>query len=335
MSNLVVSRVCNMNCPYCFAGGFMQSGMQADNQGFISRADFSARLDYLKRSGIDSVRLIGGEPTLHPQIRELIEEGRRAGMQILIFTHGILKESLLAYLENLPGEECTLLVNMNTRGKDESRSGEIDKKRRKTLERLGHLAAASFNIHTPNFDLLPVMETLQKAGCRRIIRLGLAHPSLGGQNVHLHPKCYPHAAARIAGFAETARGYGIRFEFDCGFVRCMFSDDELAALKQAGSEVNFQCSPILDVDLNGDACHCFPLADRFSVQMEADSNASDLRDKLIEQTRHYRAAGIYPTCSSCGFKIRGECTGGCLAAAMRRFRPANIQNVRLVSIPSA
>lgn len=89
MSNLVISRVCNMNCPYCFAGGIMQTGRQPNDQCFISRADFSARLGYLKRSGINSVRLIGGEPTLHPQICELIKEGLRAGMQILIFTHGI------------------------------------------------------------------------------------------------------------------------------------------------------------------------------------------------------------------------------------------------------
>ncbi|MBI3150872.1 MAG: radical SAM protein [Chloroflexi bacterium] len=334
MSNLVISRVCNMNCPYCFAAGFMQSGRQSDDQRFISRADFSARLDYLKRSGINSVRMIGGEPTLHPQIRELIEEGRRVGMHVMIFTHGLLKESLLAYLESLSEKDCTLLVNINSSRGGVSRSGETDKTRRKTLKRLGHLAAVSFNIHTPNFDLLPVMEAIIKADSQRIIRLGLAHPSLAGQNIYLHPKRYPHVAGRIAGFTKTAGEHGIRFEFDCGFVRCMFSGDELAALKQAGSDVNFQCSPILDVDLNGTACHCFPLADRFSVQMEAGSSASELRDKLIEQTRQYRAAGVYPTCSSCGFKARRECTGGCLAATMRRFRPANIYNVQYVSVPN-
>lgn len=335
MSNLVISRVCNMNCPFCFAAGLMQSGRQSDDQRFISRADFSARLGYLKRSGINSVRMIGGEPTLHPQIRELIEEARRAGMQVMIFTHGFLKESLLAYLEGLPEKDCTLLVNMNAGGGDVSRSEELDAARNRTLKRLGHLAAVSFNIHTPNFDLLPIMESIIKAGSRRIIRLGLAHPSLAGGNIHLHPKRYPHVAGRIAGFAKTAGAHGIRFEFDCGFVRCMFSEEELGALRQAGSEVNYQCSPILDVDLNGAACHCFPLADRFSVQMEAGSSASELRDRLVEQTRHARAAGVYPTCSSCGFKARRECTGGCLAAAMRRFRPADIHNLQFVPVSNS
>jgi radical SAM protein with 4Fe4S-binding SPASM domain len=46
--------------------------------------------------------------------------------------------------------------------------------------------------------------------------------------------------------------------------------------------------------------------------------------------QHYRIAGIYRECSRCEYKRRGECTGGCLATAMRRFRDRPIR----VSIPT-
>lgn len=64
---------------------------------FISLADFTQRLDFLKRSNIHEIRLIGGEPTLHPQFPDLIRLAQQRGKHIVIFTHGLIARRALTY----------------------------------------------------------------------------------------------------------------------------------------------------------------------------------------------------------------------------------------------
>ena len=113
MANLVVADVCNLKCPYCFAQDHMRARRAASAPAFISLEAFEARLDFLNRSGIHEIRLIGGEPTLHPRFPELVERARRRGKHIAVFSHGLLSEKALVCLEALSPDECTVLVNMN------------------------------------------------------------------------------------------------------------------------------------------------------------------------------------------------------------------------------
>ncbi len=67
MANLVISAICNQNCAYCFTTDHRQPG-----HDFLPLGAFGERLDFLFRSGIQEARLLGGEPTLHPQFPELV-----------------------------------------------------------------------------------------------------------------------------------------------------------------------------------------------------------------------------------------------------------------------
>ena len=61
MANLAISAVCNQSCSYCFTVDHLNaSGTHRD---FLDVGDFDERLSFLERSGINEVRLLGGEPT--------------------------------------------------------------------------------------------------------------------------------------------------------------------------------------------------------------------------------------------------------------------------------
>jgi hypothetical protein len=309
-----------MRCAYCFAEDHMQTAIGDHAQTFITLDTFEARLDALDRSGIDEIRLIGGEPTLHPQFPALIERARRRGKHLVVFTHGLISERALAVLEAIPVDACTILVNTNASRHIDGPTPDEQARRRAVLLRLGARALPGFTIDTPGAALDFLLSLALETGCQPKIRLGLAQPILSGRNRYLHPKQYPLVGQPIARFAQAAAQYGITVELDCGFVRCMFSETELEMLHAAGVETAWRCSPILDVGIDGTIMHCFSLGSRVVLRPTDSATATDLRAALADQVRPYRAAGIYKACSSCSFKLTGACTGGCLSATLQRFR---------------
>lgn len=319
MANLVVTSVCNLHCSYCFAREYLESAPNT----FISLPAFEARLDFLDRSGINEVRLMGGEPTLHPQFPQLIERAQRGGRVVVVFSHGLIPERALQCLESLPLEQCTVLINLNATGASAHATEAEQARRRQTLTRLGKRALPGYTLHTARIALDWVLPLIVETGCRRMLRLGLAQPTLTGANVSVPPKLYPALGDQIAAFTRRAAEVDVRLQFDCGFVRCMFSEASLAALQAAQADVGWRCNPVLDITDDA-AAHCFPLATQFRVPFAPSALATDLRQTLTEHTAPYRSAGIYRECSVCGFKQRGECSGGCLATTVRRFQPATL-----------
>jgi radical SAM protein with 4Fe4S-binding SPASM domain len=324
MANLVVARACNLKCPYCFARSYFQSQQRASKSPFISMEVFEQQLDFLERSGIDEIRLIGGEPMLHPQFPELIRRARKRNKHILVFTNGLVGEEALDSLLSLPPETCTLLVNMNTSGEEDG-SGlhrSIGPRRQAVLRQLGRRAVMSYTIYTPVFDLMPIQNMLLEAGCLKIIRLGLAHPTRSGRNEYLNPGKYALVGVRIAAFARIAAQQGIILDFDCGFIPCMFSDEDLETLCQSGANIGWHCNPILDIDLDQTVFFCFPLEDLAIASLKDGMDAAQLRAQMAAQVRSYDAVGMYKECSKCPLLLNGECTGGCLANKLMRLRPA-------------
>ena len=318
MANLLISRVCNGECLYCFAVEYLHQASSDRVKHFIGLDEFAARLDWLERSSIRQARLLGGEPTLHPQLPELLAQVASRGMHVLLFTHGWMPEAALQALESWPADKCRVIVNMNARlpGGD---SEAMEARRWAVFQRLGERAQPGFSISRRSFQLEPLIPLIRETGCRKSIRLGIAQPTLAGKNEHLDPKHYRAAGAQIASFAGQAAAQGIVLEFDCGFVRCMFSESELNDLQAARADTGWRCNPVLDVDLDGSVFHCFPLAEQFTTHLADGVDAATLRSELSSATSPYRQAGIFRECSICAQKQKGICTGGCLASTIRRF----------------
>ncbi len=315
MANLAISAVCNQNCSYCFTLDHRK--LHGSSQRFLAVQDFESRLNFLKRSGISEARLMGGEPTLHPQFVALIEHARKAGFKIVVFSNGLMPESALSCLASLPVAECTVLVNVN----DPAVAGEDSHARRyATIEQLGERALLGFNIYRLDFQLDFLLPIIAETGCRPAIRLGVAQPCLSGANRYVHPRQYVAVGTKIVSFAHIAAKSGVTLEFDCGFVRCMFADRDLETLKALAADVDWRCNPILDVDIEGQVIYCYPLSRLGSLPLTPETDAPALRSAFVSLTRPYRQAGVFQECSSCPFKTANECPGGCLAATMRRFR---------------
>jgi MoaA/NifB/PqqE/SkfB family radical SAM enzyme len=315
VANLAVSAICNMRCSFCFAQDQML-GAARGSSPFVSLAAFDEQLEFLERSDIQQVRLIGGEPTLHPRFAELIRRAR--GHHVVVFSSGLMPERALTCLASLPESECTVIVNTNaTRSPDGPTPAEV-RRRAAVVERLGRRALLGLTIFRTDFDIEAILALISNTGAAPAIRLGLAQPIVGGHNQWLHPRDYSAVGACIVDAAARAARDGVRLEFDCGFVRCMFSDEGLASLERAATDIGWRCNPVLDLAPDGTVSHCFPLAGVADARLTPDVDAGQLRRSLEARMRPYRREGIYRRCARCSLKLRGECTGGCLAVTMRR-----------------
>ncbi|MBM3744408.1 MAG: radical SAM protein [Acidobacteria bacterium] len=291
MANLSITAVCNRACGYCFASGTWNGG-----PAYMAWADYVGALGLLERSGIDQVRLLGGEPTLHPEFLRMLNTALERGSRVLVFTNGLMPRPALERLEGTPADRVAVLVNVAAPEESsvEERTGQAE-----TLARLGLRVTLGLNIQTPGFQPDFLLELIRLHGLARTIRFGLAHPCLDGSNRYLHPRHYRAVGERLARFRRRAEAEGVALELDCGFVPCMFPP-ETGEWSSAG------CGPAPDVLPDGAAISCYPLYGLRRERLEAGVDAAELR-------RRFDAAGG-------PLRAEGRCDGGCLAAAMLRFR---------------
>lgn len=147
---------CNYNCLHCFHA--------ADNSA--PREEFSLPealrfLDGVRACGIASLRLTGGEPTLHPQFVEILAAMRERGIRLntLITNGSRLDDDLLARIKALhPGAE--IMISFDGIGTHDwlrqhpgSEQQALEAIRR--CKRAGFRVLINCNVNRKNRDVLP------------------------------------------------------------------------------------------------------------------------------------------------------------------------------------
>jgi len=322
VANLIVSTWCNQAPAHATAGSRQRrDGVPPDvvlPWRFLPLDSFQNRLDFLARSGVDEVRLVGGEPALHPDFVALVARALDSARRLVVFTTTQMSPAALSRLVALPVERCRVVVDVDApaAGQEEG----VTLRTEELLGRLGRRAAIRFTIQRTDFAPDLMLRLVTRTGCEPIVQMSMVHPSLSGTGRHISPGQYRVIAARLVPFVKKAADAGVRTVFDCGFVRCMFSPDELSDMRAADADCRWHCGPGLDITADDTVFHCAPLSTLAAVPFEPWGDAATLRAELQQHTHPYRRAGVYRECSTCIYKAAGECSGGCLSATIRRFR---------------
>ncbi len=309
MANISVTAVCNRDCGYCFARAALGGGAAYRH---MPRERFREALDFLERSLIDQARLLGGEPTLHPEFARLVDLVVERGLRLLVFSNGMMPEAALRRLEEAPAERVSVLVHVS--------AAQGRQRQAQTLARLGQRATLSFNIDSPAFQPGFLLELIRAHGLGKSVRFGLAHPCVGAENRFLHPRYYRAAGQRLVDFAQQAAAEGVETGLDCGFVPCMFPPGGLELLGKEGAEAGLRCGPIPDVLPDGQVVACYPLAALHREPLPAREDAAWLRRRFDRRQAPYRAVGVFRECAECPTRAAERCTGGCLSVGMLRLR---------------
>jgi hypothetical protein len=229
----------------------------------------------------------------------------------------MIPERALARLEQLPSNTLTVLLNVIS--PETARPQEL-LRQEAVLRRLGNRVVLGVTIDSPAVQIGFLLEMIEEYDLARWVRLGLAHPTLNGSNAYLHPRHYPEVGRRVTDFGLQALAKGVRLDFDCGWVPCMFPDGALAALGKTSDDVGLRCNPILDLMPDGQMISCYPLAKHGTTGLTPDRDAQQLRAHFVMRQEPDRKFMLYRECEECGWRARGECTGGCLSASLGRLR---------------
>ena len=87
---------CNFRCPYCHNASLVMPGGEADA---ISLEELLGFL-HSRRGRLQGVCISGGEPTLHPDLPELISEIKAMGYAVKLDTNGTNPEMLLSLMND-------------------------------------------------------------------------------------------------------------------------------------------------------------------------------------------------------------------------------------------
>ena len=107
--SLALSQVCNLKCPFCYAN---KNNIEINKDKKISFEKAKNTILQAKKIGVKTITLVGGEPFLYPEIKELISFINSNNLTTVIFTNGtVMDEDLAKFLyEN----NVSLIVKCNS-----------------------------------------------------------------------------------------------------------------------------------------------------------------------------------------------------------------------------
>ena len=170
---LYVTQECNLRCKHCYVGN---NRLNAAHRFDLPNLD--ALLEYFKvTGGHDKLYILGGEPTLHPQLPEIVRLANRKQYSVTISSNGEFPESLFNEIPpdtlasfNFSLESWLPEVHTKIRG-DSSNFGEVIGKIR-LASRLGYQTR--------------VMCTVSKANCDSALGLINFVAELGAHTLSFH-----------------------------------------------------------------------------------------------------------------------------------------------------
>ena len=298
---------CNYKCSYCFGIDYMSPKVAKKN---MSKETFGDIIDWLSKTPeYKTVHLMGGEPTLHPDFEWFAEYLLARDFNITVFSNLATTHSP-DYTEKLADLPVAWVVNVNPPDTWNETQGKII---RKSLDNLRKRATITFNVMPDSDDSNWAIELINEYNLSRGIKIGFVLPTLTGSNYFLEDEQYSIVAEKVVKLATEAEKESIRLEYECGIPVCVFTDEQLGKLWDAGSMLASNCCSRLDITPDGECIYCLPLATKHAIHFSKFESYPEAKHWFETKLFPYRRLGRTENCHKCNLMMPNSCNGGCLA----------------------
>ncbi|MDD8026039.1 MAG: radical SAM protein [Acidobacteriota bacterium] len=316
--NVLITNRCNLSCPYCFARlktTDPRAGAGGDEH--MTLENYLTCLDFLERSRQNEVRILGGEPTLHPRLEEFLAAALKRKMEVLIFSNGLWSEKVRSLFERPEMSAVKFVINTNASVMEDPA---MKRSLEKTLAIAGKRAALGFNIYQREFSMGFLGDLIEAWDLQRTVRLGLASPIIGFDNACIADEDLKAAGKRLIAELSILEKKDVLGSFDCGFPFCLFDEQDLGRLAMTSVGFTSICSPPIDVGVDLTVWSCFPLSMVLNVKLTDFPNSIAIRDYYRSKLDAFKSFGQTEECLTCKYLRRGQCSGGCFARNLRRWQ---------------
>lgn len=273
--NIIINNYCNYKCEYCFANKVLEK-----NKMTMSIENYKQVLLFLKKSSLHEARIIGGEPTLHPQFDDILIETMTDEniRKILIFTNGSYNENVSKMLcAAAKAKHVSLLINYNEPEVIGERLNNITIKNIDNAIKNNIDVALGVNIYKQgqNFDYL--IDIAKQYGLKKI-RCSIAVPnSIEKENEDMF-LYYSKYIKTFVDFVENCYVNNISIGIDCNKIPiCSLDDKTLRYIMSIDPTIFSEkfCNPVLDVQPDLTVIRCFSASEK-PVKLLDFQNANEI-----------------------------------------------------------
>lgn len=318
MPNFILTLDCNKGCKYCFAA---QTRNQEKEYRHMGLDQFRSLVDKLNPR--DPVKLLGGEPTSHPQLKEIFEIIAEKRRQFALISNFLFDEDKLQIVKSaiLSNPFHTTLINstdldVGNRMEIFSRNyNEIYREcyQNDTEQRI----SCGITVDTSkNIDYyLNYIDFLTKNLLRiERLRISLAFPGNEENKNDFFFMNNKEIGKMLFILTKKCIDLGITPNLDCIVYPCVFSNKEehKFVMKFLGKYKSKCVGVPADIFPDNTVSYCYPLK-KIAVSTNDFKTLEDAAKALEMKYKIQRSTIDFPeTCTKCSFFKREICEGPCL-----------------------
>ncbi|OPZ23646.1 MAG: hypothetical protein BWZ02_03146 [Lentisphaerae bacterium ADurb.BinA184] len=256
LSEVALTARCNLRCRFCYLDdGAATTGAEMDT------AEVKRVLDTIRREAqVPSVSFTGGEPTLRPDLPELIRYARdEAGLRVNLITNGTrLTAALVAALREAGLHSAQVSVEAPEAGVHDTLT-QVAGSHAESLAGVARLREAGIRVHTNttanrlNLHLLARLPAfvkslgLERFSLNMVIPCGRPGREFGGLNLR-----YEEMGPRVLEVQAEAARCGVEFMWYSPTPACLFNP----VAHRLGNKGCAACDGLLSVSPSGDVLPC-------------------------------------------------------------------------------
>lgn len=303
MINIFVTYRCNLACSYCFAKDLL--GEYPDD---LTQERFDTLLEWMREAALPAAAFIGGEPTLHPRLPDMIRQTSQAGITTVLFTNGMFPGELA---RQLTPHVSNFVINYNdpsmyTQGQRERLHANLTH-----LRDNGARLTFSKNFSSQYLNYEYLLEGCGTYGVESV-RYDISRPSIGAGNDHFTDNDTRQIISHIVGFVKQCEARGIKTGLDCSVRLCDLKIEDRKYLERVSMKFSGICHPSIDIHPDLSASYCLPIRDVAVPDVTAFAGQDALMWHFAEMVRPIRQANVSTDCLECKDFMR-RCQGGCMA----------------------
>ena len=304
-SVLEITDYCNFNCKWCFANA--SSIRQPVHMGL---EDAKKIIGMLADAGTKQLTLSGGEPTLHPHLRDIVSFANGRGMVVHMNTNGyILTRKLASELRKAGLSQVQINIDSLDSGRHDSIRGRKGSFQRAVQAlknaRAAGITCASQTVLTKDNEneIVEIFRFARSMGIQRC-RVWDMTPSDGcaRENSYMLPKNYLKSLQMLADFAYSTGARSVEIG------EPMFIPHIRTKLDISGGYCVSAAGMIIYISTGGDVYFC--CTTRKKMYNVFDVAGRDIRNVHREKVSEYLEAFELPEgCKAC--RHVQTCKGGC------------------------